>query len=64
MTLMFLRITFVACRYVKGDWSECDANLHMKERLDQLKPGSDPSCESTRRMSKKCKGKTDKKQNG
>lgn len=42
-----------ACRYEKSSWSECNSNGEMS-RTDMLKPNSDPSCDQSRRITKKC----------
>ncbi|GBL56884.1 hypothetical protein AVEN_180819-1, partial [Araneus ventricosus] len=46
---------WVACKYDKGDWSDCEASTNTRVRTDSLKPKSDSSCEPTRTLSKKCK---------
>nr|CAD7448980.1 unnamed protein product [Timema bartmani] len=48
-----------ACRYEKGSWSECSSQSQMT-RSDSLKPNSDPSCEQSRLITKKCKNKAAK----
>ena len=42
-----------ACRYEKGTWSNCLNQL--TTRIDNLKPNSDPTCEKTRRLTRRCK---------
>ncbi|CAH2034896.1 unnamed protein product, partial [Iphiclides podalirius] len=42
-----------ACRYEKSAWSDCNSNGEMS-RTDLLKANSDPSCNQTRHISKKC----------
>lgn len=49
-------ILFSACRYEKGQWSECNPQSQMT-RNDKLKPNSDASCEQNRQITKKCKAK-------
>lgn len=49
--LMFVII--IACRYEKSSWSECNSNGEMS-RTDMLKANSDPSCDQSRRITKKC----------
>jgi len=51
------------CRYQKGQWSECAGSPQM-ERVDSLKPGSDPTCEPKRRLTKKCKDRSEKRKSG
>ncbi|XP_026316854.1 uncharacterized protein LOC113227953 [Hyposmocoma kahamanoa] len=41
------------CRYEKSSWSECSADGEMS-RVDKLKANSDPACDQSRRMTKKC----------
>lgn len=43
-----------SCRYVKGQWSECDPNTNTRSRTLSLKKG-DKSCEQTKIIQKKCK---------
>ncbi|CAK9803017.1 hypothetical protein ANTPLA_LOCUS3415 [Anthophora plagiata] len=43
-----------SCRYVKGQWSECDSKTNTRSRTLNLKKG-DKSCEQTRTIQKKCK---------
>ncbi|KAL6426243.1 uncharacterized protein LOC126854385 [Cataglyphis hispanica] len=43
-----------SCRYVKGQWSECDSNTNLRSRTLNLKKG-DKSCEQTKIIQKKCK---------
>lgn len=43
-----------SCRYVKGQWSECDPKTNTRSRTLNLKKG-DKSCEQTKTISKKCK---------
>jgi len=43
-----------SCRYVKGQWSECDSNTNTRSRTLSLKKG-DKSCEQTKTIQKKCK---------
>ncbi|XP_058790642.1 uncharacterized protein LOC131663900 [Phymastichus coffea] len=43
-----------ACRYNKGQWSECDHKTNMRTRTLTLKKG-DKTCEQTKAISKKCK---------
>lgn len=45
--------SFTACRYEKSSWSECSADGEMS-RVDKLKANSDPACDQSRRMTKKC----------
>ncbi|PSN44928.1 hypothetical protein C0J52_15006 [Blattella germanica] len=52
-----------ACRYEKGAWSECSAQNQMT-RSDSLKANSDPSCEQSRQITKKCKNKATKSSKG
>ncbi|KAK0180807.1 hypothetical protein PV327_003152 [Microctonus hyperodae] len=42
------------CRYVKGQWSECDSKTNMRQRTLSLKKG-DKTCEQTKIIQKKCK---------
>ncbi|CAG9138213.1 hypothetical protein JYU34_000270 [Plutella xylostella] len=42
-----------ACRYEKSSWSECSATGEMV-RTDELKANSDPACDQSRRLTKKC----------
>ncbi|XP_059055394.1 uncharacterized protein LOC131849349 isoform X2 [Achroia grisella] len=42
-----------ACRYEKSSWSECSPNGEMS-RTDMLKANSDPTCDQSRRITKKC----------
>lgn len=51
-----ITFSFLACRYEKGNWSECNAQSEMT-RNDKLKANSDPSCEQNRQITKKCKAK-------
>lgn len=44
-----------ACRYEKGVWNACNSTANTRTRVDKLKPRSDPSCEPTRQVTKKCK---------
>ncbi|XP_077302397.1 uncharacterized protein LOC143922880 isoform X2 [Arctopsyche grandis] len=43
-----------ACRYKKGEWSECDFKSNMRSRTLTLKNGGD-TCEPTKLIQKKCK---------
>lgn len=43
------------CRYVKGQWSECDPKTNMRARTLTLKKGDQPTCEPTKTVQKKCK---------
>ncbi|XP_012285187.1 uncharacterized protein LOC105702294 isoform X2 [Orussus abietinus] len=43
-----------SCRYVKGQWSECDTKTNTRTRTLNLKKGDD-SCEQTKTIQKKCK---------
>ncbi|KAL2711551.1 uncharacterized protein V1478_018572 [Vespula squamosa] len=43
-----------SCRYVKGQWSECDSKTNTRSRTLNLKKG-DKSCEQTKTIQKKCK---------
>nr|XP_033321448.1 uncharacterized protein LOC117217736 isoform X2 [Megalopta genalis] len=43
-----------SCRYVKGQWSECDSKTNTRSRELNLKKG-DNSCEKIKTISKKCK---------
>lgn len=43
-----------SCRYVKGQWSECDPSTNTRSRTLTLKKG-DKSCEQTKTIQKKCK---------
>ncbi|XP_011694858.1 PREDICTED: uncharacterized protein LOC105460050 [Wasmannia auropunctata] len=43
-----------SCRYVKGQWSECDSTTNTRSRTLNLKKG-DKSCEQTKTIQKKCK---------
>lgn len=43
-----------SCRYVKGQWSECDSKTNTRSRTLSLKKG-DKSCEQTKTIQKKCK---------
>lgn len=54
---------FLACRYEKGPWSECNAQSQMT-RNDKLKQNSDASCEQNRQITKKCKPKNAKPTKG
>ncbi|GBP00810.1 hypothetical protein EVAR_67855_1 [Eumeta japonica] len=42
-----------SCRYEKSSWSECSPNGEMS-RTDVLKANSDPTCDQSRRVTKKC----------
>ncbi|KOB66917.1 Pleiotrophin-like protein [Operophtera brumata] len=42
-----------SCRYEKSSWSECSPNGEMS-RTDLLKANSDPTCDKSRRIVKKC----------
>lgn len=54
--------TFSACRYDKGNWSECQPNGEMT-RVDKLKSTSDSAtCQPTRTMNKKCNKSKQEKQ--
>ncbi|KAL5009509.1 hypothetical protein ScPMuIL_011814 [Solemya velum] len=44
-----------ACRYTKGDWSECDEATQMMTRTLTLKRGDPASCEETKQVSFSCK---------
>lgn len=48
----------LACRYVKGTWSQCNSHNEMI-RTDTLKDPSteNSNCEKTRQITKKCKSK-------
>ncbi|KAF7385191.1 hypothetical protein HZH66_012277 [Vespula vulgaris] len=48
-----------ACRYEKGTWSGCVNQL--STRVDNLKANSDPTCEKTRLITKRCKPETNTK---
>ncbi|XP_015114390.1 uncharacterized protein LOC107039338 isoform X2 [Diachasma alloeum] len=43
------------CRYVKGQWSECDPKTNMRTRTLNLKKGDNKTCEQTKTIQKKCK---------
>ncbi|XP_054013211.1 uncharacterized protein LOC128895027 [Hylaeus anthracinus] len=43
-----------SCRYVKGQWSDCDSKTNTRSRTLNLKKG-DKSCEPTKTIEKKCK---------
>ncbi|XP_076170259.1 uncharacterized protein LOC143148158 [Ptiloglossa arizonensis] len=43
-----------SCRYVKGQWSDCDSKTNTRSRTLNLKKG-DKSCEETKTIEKKCK---------
>jgi hypothetical protein len=43
-----------SCRYIKGQWSDCDPKTNMKTRTMNLKKG-DKTCEQTKTIQKKCK---------
>ncbi|XP_011300221.1 uncharacterized protein [Fopius arisanus] len=43
------------CRYVKGQWSECDPKTNMRMRTLNLKKGDNKTCEQTKTIQKKCK---------
>ncbi|XP_063984340.1 uncharacterized protein LOC135166198 isoform X2 [Diachasmimorpha longicaudata] len=43
------------CRYVKGQWSECDPKTNMRSRTLNLKKGDNKTCELTKTIQKKCK---------
>lgn len=45
--------SFLACRYEKSSWSECSPSGEMI-RTDKLKANSDPTCDQSRRITKKC----------
>ena len=59
MFISFARVCNTACRYEKGSWSSC-TNQNMT-RVDTIKPNSDPSCEKTRRITKRCKPEANNK---
>ncbi|XP_008210922.1 uncharacterized protein LOC100121341 isoform X1 [Nasonia vitripennis] len=44
-----------SCRYVKGQWSECDPRTNMRTRTLTLKKGDKSSCEQIKTITKKCK---------
>ncbi|XP_003707667.1 uncharacterized protein LOC100877636 [Megachile rotundata] len=44
-----------SCRYVKGQWSECDSKTNTRSRTLNLKKGDSRSCEQTKTIQKKCK---------
>lgn len=46
-------VPHTACRYEKSSWSECSADGEMS-RVDKLKANSDPACDQSRRITKKC----------
>ncbi|XP_076242927.1 uncharacterized protein LOC143184516 [Calliopsis andreniformis] len=48
------RASGASCRYVKGQWSECDSKTNTRSRTLSLKKG-DKSCEQTKTIQKKCK---------
>jgi len=52
-----------ACRYEKGAWSECSSQNQMT-LSESLKANSDPSCEQSRQITKKCKNKGAKSSKG
>lgn len=55
-------VSFSACRYEKGTWSECITG--QMSRTDKLKSSSDPTCQSTRVVNKNCNpGKSKDKSN-
>lgn len=43
---------YLACRYNRGDWSECENNS--MTRKDTIRPGCDTSCKPTREITKNC----------
>lgn len=43
-----------SCRYVKGQWSECDSKTNTRSRTLNLKKG-DKSCDQIKIIQKKCK---------
>lgn len=43
-----------SCRYVKGQWSECDPKSNTRTRILTLKK-EDKNCEQTKTIQKKCK---------
>jgi hypothetical protein len=47
--------TFPVCKYIKGAWSECDANTNMRTRELQLKRGDPTVCLPRKQITKKCK---------
>lgn len=58
VSLNLYRIVLIvsACRYEKGQWSDCNGQSQMT-RNDKLKPNSDAACEQNRQITKKCKAK-------
>jgi hypothetical protein len=44
------------CRYMKGEWSECDATTNTRTRTLTLKPTgrNSPDCEPTKVQTKRC----------
>ncbi|XP_052810032.1 uncharacterized protein LOC128238294 isoform X1 [Mya arenaria] len=42
------------CRFVSGEWSECDIESEQMTRVDNLRPGSLETCPSTRVLNKPC----------
>lgn len=45
----------VACRYTKGDWSDCDTTSNVRTRTLTLKRGDSAECEATKTENRKCK---------
>ncbi|KAL0279920.1 UNVERIFIED_CONTAM: hypothetical protein PYX00_001371 [Menopon gallinae] len=43
------------CRYVKGQWTECDPDTKHRTRTLRLKKGDESQCEQTKTIQKKCK---------
>ncbi|XP_026473285.1 pleiotrophin-like isoform X2 [Ctenocephalides felis] len=44
-----------SCRYMKGQWSECNSKNNTRSRTLTLKKGDAVACEQTKTVQKKCK---------
>merc|ERR1711936_1427456 len=45
----------IACKFRRGEWSECDEKTELTTRVDTLVKGDKRECEPTREMTKKCR---------
>ena len=52
--MLISHVLLTACKFSKGDWSECDESTNLKTRTDRLVKGDTSKCEATRVISRKC----------
>lgn len=43
------------CKYSKSQWSPCNTGTNQRTKTLTLKPGSDPTCQATKTVTKKCR---------